>query len=192
MNITSDNTQKVIVAITGASGSMYGRVLIEQLLLQPNIAEIAVVFSEAGRQVWDHERQGALPADPVVRTMNVSDFFSPPSSGSAGYSAMFVAPCSMGTLGHIASGTSANLIHRAADVMLKERRPLILLVREAPFNLIHIENMAKVTRSGAVVFPASPFFYHHPETLESLVGSLVSRMLSLTHLGKPSQEWGNI
>lgn len=190
MNIISKPISKVIVAITGASGALYGHELIRQLVALPEIEQIGLIFSQNGLEVWNFEKVAPIPESDKIVRFDCQDMFSAAASGSAGFQAMFVTPCSMGTLAHIAAGTTSNLIHRSADVMLKERRPLLLMVRESPFSLIHIENMERVTRAGAVVFPASPFFYHHPTGLHEAVEALVSRMLSFTGIATPTAEWG--
>jgi 4-hydroxy-3-polyprenylbenzoate decarboxylase len=116
--------------------------------------------------------------------------FAAPASGSAGWDAMVVVPCSVGSLGRIASGVSGDLIARAADVMLKERRPLILVVRETPLNLIHIRNMATLAEAGAVVLPAAPSFYSAPADMEALCATVTDRVVSLLGLGEPAYKWG--
>ncbi len=190
MNTGSDKISKVIVAVTGASGAVYGLELIRQLVGIECIKDIAVIFSENGSKVWDYEKVMDIPESKKITVFENNDMFAAPASGSAGYQAMFVAPCSMGTLASVAAGTAGTLILRAADVMLKERRPLILMTREAPLSLIHIENMNRVTRAGAIVFPASPFFYHHPKDLREAISALVSRLISITGISAPGFEWG--
>lgn len=190
MNIISEPISKVIVAITGASGSLYGESLIKQLLTVESIKQIAVIFSENGKAVWNYEKVASIPLSDRIIFFENNDLFAAPASGSAGFNAMFVAPCSMGSLASIACGTSGNLLLRAADVMLKERKPLVLMVREAPYSVIHLENMTRVTQAGAIVFPASPFFYHYPQDISQLISPLVSRMLSVAGIAQPEVEWG--
>jgi len=189
MNTNSDKISKVVVAVTGASGALYGLELLRQLTALDTIKHIALVFSENGSAVWDFEKVMDIPVSSKIKLFENNDLFADPASGSSGYQAMFVAPCSMGTLASVAAGTAGNLIHRAADVMLKERRSLVLLTREAPLSLIHIENMERVTRAGGIIFPASPFFYHHPQSIGDATSALVSRLLSITGLSSPEIEW---
>lgn len=190
MNTGFDKISKVVVAVTGASGAVYGLELIKQLIALESIKEVAIIFSENGSKVWDYEKVMDIPVSNKITIFENNDMFAAPASGSAEYQAMYIAPCSMGTLASVAAGTAGTLILRAADVMLKERRPLILLVREAPLGLIHIENMERVTRAGAIVFPASPFFYHHPKNMHEAISSLVSRLISITGISSPEIEWG--
>ena len=171
---------KVIIAITGASGAMYAHLMLKRLAgLGDRLGEVALVVSKTAEEVWRYE----LPGEPLeqhpFRRHAPDSFFSPLASGSAGYDAMIVIPCSVGTMGRIAAGTADDLIARAADVMLKERRKLILVVREAPYNLIHIRNMATLTEAGAVIMPASPSFYHRPETMDEAGMTVVRRALVL-------------
>lgn len=147
--------------------------------------EFSLVVTAPGRDVVKFEGQQAL-FDYADRTFDVDDFFAECASGSADYAGMAVVPCSMGTLGRIAAGTSDNLLVRTADVCLKERRPLVIAPREMPYNLIHIENMERVTRAGAVVIPASPQFYSRPASIEELVDTVVAKILK--HLGAASGE----
>lgn len=191
MNINSDPISKVIVAITGASGSRYGLETLRQLVALDSIQEIAVIFSENGSKVWDFEKVSDIPVSDKISVFDNNDLFASPASGSSLYQAMFVTPCSVGSLAGMAAGTASNLILRAADVMLKERRLLVLLVREAPFSLIHLENMKTVTLAGGIVFPASPFFYHHPANLQEAISALISRMLSVCGVTPPTVQWGN-
>ena len=172
MSTGSNKISKVIVAVTGASGAIYGFELIKQLTKIDSINSISVIFSENGLKVWEYENKVEIPKSEKINILNNNDLFASPASGSSGYQAMFITPCSMGTLGSIAAGISNTLILRAADVMLKERKTLILMTREAPLSLIHIENMGKVTRSGAIIFPASLFFYNHPKDLNTAVSAL--------------------
>jgi 4-hydroxy-3-polyprenylbenzoate decarboxylase len=173
---------KVVVGITGASGAIYGRRLVETLLKEGHHCHLVV--SEAGRAVIRHELESDCSAWPSsldggdrLTLWSPDDLFAPFCSGSSGPHGMAVVPCSMGTLGRIASGTSDSLLVRAADVCLKERLPLILAVRETPLNLIHIENMARVTRTGATVLPAAPGFYHRPVDIDGLVDHLAGKVL---------------
>lgn len=152
---------KIVVAVTAASGALYARLCLEQLLRAEEVSEIALVYSAHAREVADFEGV-TLPEDPRIRIFDNDDLFAPPASGSADYDAMAVVPCSVGTLGRIACGISQSLIERAADVMLKERRRLVLVVRETPLSLIHLRNMTALTEAGAVVLPASPGFYAPP------------------------------
>lgn len=152
---------KIVVAVTAASGALYARLCLEQLLRAEEVSEIALVYSAHAREVADFEGV-TLPEDPRIRIFDNDDLFAPPASGSADYDAMAVVPCSVGTLGRIACGISQSLIERAADVMLKERRRLVLVVRETPLSLIHLRNMTALTEAGAVVLPASPGFTPAP------------------------------
>lgn len=139
---------KIVVAVTAASGALYARLCLEQLLRAEEVSEIALVYSAHAREVADFEGV-TLPEDPRIRIFDNDDLFAPPASGSADYDAMAVVPCSVGTLGRIACGISQSLIERAADVMLKERRRLVLVVRETPLSLIHLRNMTALTEAGA-------------------------------------------
>jgi len=195
---------EIVVAVTGASGSVYGTRLLSALLSRPCIVHLMV--SNAGDQVMRHEtdwdggemleylsRTGTdLHPDAELKQWNPEDMFAPPASGSFRHAGMAVCPCSMKTLGAVASGISDTLIHRAADVCLKERRPLVLLTREMPLNLIHLENMTRAARAGATIFPASPGFYFKPATVADLVDSVIWRILD--HLNLPLEtikRWGN-
>ena len=178
-----------VVAITGASGSVYGLRLISELLRSGE--RVSLILTSAGRQVMNHEtglewsaeikvqRQQVQEyfASIAVDCLAIDDFWAGAASGSAAADAMIIAPCSMGTLGRIAAGLSGNLLERAADVMLKERRSLLLVPRETPFNNIHLENLLRLSQSGAVILPAMPGFYHGPETIEDLVDFVVGKIL---------------
>jgi flavin prenyltransferase len=180
---------KVVVAVGGASGSIYAKRLLDALVPLAQTVEVGLVFTQSGNEVWAHEI-GDVPTYPFKK-YGLRDFRAPFASGSAGWDAMVVIPCSTGGLARIAHGISDDLVGRAADVMLKERRKLVLVVRETPLSAIHLENMLAVTRAGAVVLPASPSFYSKPATLESLLDTVVGRVLD--QLGLPNKlmpRWG--
>ncbi|HSZ83798.1 MAG TPA: UbiX family flavin prenyltransferase [Polyangia bacterium] len=200
---------KLVVAVGGASGSIYAKRLLDVLAAASAVGlrpaeratgghgdplrvpelEVGLVFSSSGAEVWKHEL-GDVPPYPFKR-YGLRDFHAPFASGSAGWDAMIVIPCSTGGLARIAHGISDNLIGRAADVMMKERRKLVLVVRETPLSTIHLENMLTVTRAGAVVLPAAPSFYTSPTTIEALLDTVVGR--ALDQLGLPNQlqpRWG--
>ena len=180
---------RVIVAITGASGSIYARLTIEALLRAPEVEHIALIYSDTARQVVDFERE-EIPSDNRITIYDNHDLFAPVASGSAAFDAMVVVPSSVGTLGRIAHGLSQTLIERAADVMLKERRELILVVREAPYSLIHLRNMATLTEAGGIILPASPSFYSHPATIEEACLTVVERVIALLGIEQPHYKWG--
>jgi len=183
--------KKIIIGITGASGALYGKLLIDKLaMLHDQVAECGVIFSPNSIPVWEFELGTFNSASIPFRIYASTDFFAPMASGSSGFDTMIIAPCSMGTLGRIASGVSNDLMTRAADVMLKERRKLILLAREAPLSLIHIHNMELLTRAGAIICPASPSFYSHPETIDELAMTVVDRVLALAGFSFPGYRWG--
>jgi len=177
---------KILLAITGASGAIYGLRLLEELLKDGH--RVTLVASASGREVCRFEtgvmlddaetlkqRWGLPDADLTLRW--VDDLWAPEASGSAAPEAMVIAPCSMGTVGRIAAGISGNLIERAADVMLKERRPLLLLPRETPFSSIHLENLLKLSQAGARIVPAMPAFYQKPATMDDLINFVVGKVL---------------
>jgi 4-hydroxy-3-polyprenylbenzoate decarboxylase len=179
---------KVIVAITGASGGVYARLCIEQLIQAAEVEQIALIVSDTAREVLRFEGVTLPESEKIVRYSN-DDMFAAVASGSAGYDAMVVVPASMGSVGRIAAGVSLSLIERAADVMLKERRRLVVVVRETPYSLIHLRNMTTLTEAGAVILPASPSFYSHPTTLDQVAMTVVERIV--THIGikAPHYEW---
>lgn len=178
-----------VVAMTGASGSAYGLRLISELLRAGE--RVNLILTSAGCQVLYHEVGLDWSADIkelrhqvqeyfasiAVDCLAIDDFWAGAASGSAAADAMIVIPCSMGTTGRIAAGLSGNLLERAADVMLKERRPLVLVPRETPFNTIHLENLLRLSRAGAVILPAMPGFYHGPEKIDDLVDFVVGKVL---------------
>ena len=165
---------RYVLGVTGASGAVYAART--AMHLKKFGHNVSLIVTAPGCEVVEYEGQDALfgLADKLYK---VDDFFAECASGSADYAGMAVVPCSMGTLGRIAAGTSDNLLVRTADVCLKERRPLVIVPREMPYNLIHIENMERVTRAGAVVIPASPQFYSRPATIEDLVDTVVAKVL---------------
>lgn len=182
---------KVVIAVTGASGSLYAKLLIEKLLLLKNqIDELSVVFSTNAKEVWKTELGKEDYLNYAVKLYDRQDFNAPFASGSGKYNIMIAAPCSMGTLARIANGISDDLITRAADVMLKERRKLILLIREAPYNLIHIRNMETITLAGGIICPAAPSFYSVPKTIEELAATVVDRLIDLAGLPIDTFRWG--
>lgn len=187
--------QTITLAYTGASGMPYGIRLLEMLLAGGY--QVYLLYSQVAQIVAQQEMKLALPsrakeaeeffnrrfnaAEGQLRVFGREEWFAPVASGSNPADAMVVCPCTMGTLAAIAAGLSQNLIERAADVMLKENRKLILVPRETPFSAIHLENMLKLVRSGAVILPANPGFYHHPESVQDVVDFVVARILD--HLG---------
>ncbi len=198
--------QTVTVGLTGASGLIYGLRLIE-CLLEARI-RVGLAYTQAAQIVAKQELDLVLPTRPnealhvLIERFKTStgqlsvyareDWYAPIASGSNPTDAMVICPCSMGTLAAVAGGLSDNLIERAADVALKERRPLILVPRETPLSLLHLENMTRLARAGAIVLPANPGFYHRPQSVEALVDYVVARILD--HLRIPHtlmQRWGD-
>ena len=180
---------KVIVAVTGASGGVYARKCLEQLLLSAEVEQVALIVSDKAQQVLSFEGV-ELPVDDRIKPYSNDDMFAPVASGSAGYDAMVVVPASMGSVGRIASGVSSSLVERAADVMLKERRRLVVVVRETPYSLIHLRNMTTLTEAGAVILPASPSFYSHPATIDEAIMTVVERIIAHLGVRQPHFEWG--
>ncbi|WP_167554295.1 UbiX family flavin prenyltransferase [Sphingobacterium sp. CZ-2] len=182
---------KIIVAITGASGSIYAKVLLDKLtLLKDQVKEVGVVMSDNAKDVWKFELGDESYNDYSFKFYQKNDFMAPFASGSAKFETMIVAPCSMGTLARIAQGTSSDLTTRAADVILKERRKLILITRETPLSLIHINNMQAVTQAGGIVCPASPSFYSRPATFEDLAATVIDRVLDMAGFDLQTYRWG--
>lgn len=189
------NPQTITLALTGASGMPYGIRLLERLLVEGK--QVYLLYSQVAQVVAQQEMNLALPSraketeaffnrlynipDGQLRVFGREEWFAPVASGSNPADAMVVCPCTMGTLAAIAAGLYQKLIERAADVMLKENRQLILVPREMPFSAIHLENMLKLVRSGAVILPANPGFYHHPQTVQDMIDFVVARILD--HLG---------
>lgn len=180
--------KKIAIAVTGASGSIYARQLIQKLGSRDDV-ELALVFSNNAKAVWKYELGDEAYEQLAVRQFPVDDYFAPFASGSSSYQALVICPCSMGTLGRIANGISDNLITRAADVMLKERRQLICVVRDTPYNLVHIENMKSVTLAGGIICPASPSFYSLPQTFDDLAATVIDRVIGLLGLSIDTYRW---
>jgi len=187
----TNHKNRIVVAITGASGSIYAKVLLDKLVALNNQWEsLAVVMSNNAKEVWETELENDSYKNYPVKFYEKNDFSAPFASGSAQYNIMVIVPCSMGTLGRIANGISDDLITRSADVILKERRKLIVVARETPYNLIHIRNMETITLSGGVICPATPSFYSKPTTFEQLAETVVDRILQLAGIETKSYKWG--
>ena len=183
--------EKIAVALSGSSGAIYGKLLLDKLAELPEDQyEIAVVMSENARLNWELEIGDKSYDWYDFPTYEKNDFFAPFASGSALFKTLIICPCSMGMIARIACGISNDLISRAADVMLKERRQLILVPREMPLNLIHLENMTRLTKAGATICPASPSFYSKPATTKALLMTVVDRVLQLSGVETESFRWG--
>lgn len=181
---------KIVVAITGASGSVYAKSLLDNLLkYQDQLSQVAIVMSDNAKDVWKYELGNTAYDQYPFEFYQKMDFYAPFASGSARYNIMIVCPCSMGTMARIASGISNDLITRAADVILKERRKLILVTRDTPLSLIHINNMKTVTEAGGIIAPASPSFYSKPITFEALADTVTHRVLDLAGININSYRW---
>ena len=178
--------------MTGASGSIYAKVLLEKLAAVKNqYEELGLVMTENAKEVWRTELGNEDYKNLPFQTYSTMDFHAPFASGSARFDTMIIIPCSMGTLGRIASGISNDLITRAADVILKERRKLICVVRDTPYSLIHIRNMEPVTLAGGIIAPATPSFYSVPKTIEEVAATVVDRVLDLAGIDVKTFRWGN-
>jgi flavin prenyltransferase len=183
--------KKIAVAITGASGSVYPKLLLQKLsALKNQISELSIVMTENAKLVWKTELDNDLYENFQGRYFTTKDFMAPFASGSARYDGLIIIPCSMGTLGRIAAGISNDLITRGADVMLKERKKLVCVIRDTPYNLIHIRNMETVTLAGGIICPASPSFYSTPQSIEEAAATVVDRVIDLVGLSNDSFRWG--
>src|SRR4051812_37815791 len=183
--------KKIAIAITGASGSIYAKLFLQKMeQLKEQIAEVSLVMSDNARQVWKTELEDEDYLKFSGRAFATNDFMAPFASGSAGYDALVIIPCSMGTLGRIAGGISNDLVTRGADVMLKERKKLICVIRDTPYTLVHIRNMETVTLAGGIICPASPSFYSQPATIEAAAQTVVDRVLDLAGFNNTSYRWG--
>ena len=183
--------RKIVIAVTGASGSLYARQLVDKLLAIPEQwNELALVITDNAKQVWKTELGDDSFNKYAVNIYDKNDFNAPFASGSGQFDTMIIIPCSMGTLGRIATGVSNDLITRAADVILKERRKLVCVVRDTPYNLMHIRNMETVTVAGGIICPATPSFYSRPQTIEAVAATVVDRVLDLCGFSIASFRWG--
>lgn len=182
--------RKIVIAITGASGSIYAKLLLDKLVqLSSQVSEVVVVMSDNAKDIWRFELGDQSFDGYPFKFYAKTDFMAPFASGSARFDTMVIVPCSMGALGRIANGISDDLITRAADVILKERRKLILVPRDMPFSLIHIRNMQTITEAGGIVCPAIPSFYSKPTTIEELAMTVVNRVIDLIGLKNESFRW---
>lgn len=171
---------RIILGVTGASGAIYAEKLLSGLQeIDSPPEEIAVILSDTAKRIWLDETGKNFSASGITKEYTNNNYYAPFASGSSDYTTMIICPASMGTLGRIANGTSDDLISRAADVMLKERRKLIIVPRETPYNLIHINNMQQLTLAGAIICPASPSFYSNPGSIDELVMTVVDRIIDL-------------
>jgi len=185
------NKHKIIVAITGASGTLYAKVLLEKLQqVNDQIETVGLVMSDNAKEVWKFELGNTNYEKFPFKVYDKNDFYAPFASGSAKYDTMIICPCSMGTLARIASGISNDLVTRAADVIIKERRRLILVTRDTTLSLIHINNMKTVTEAGGIICPASPSFYSLPKSLDELAATVIDRVLDLSGLERDAYRWG--
>ncbi|MBK7562280.1 MAG: UbiX family flavin prenyltransferase [Chitinophagaceae bacterium] len=183
--------KKTVIAITGASGSIYAETLLKKISTAQNQwEELSIVMSDNAKLVWQTELDTDSWKNFPAKFYSTSDFSAPFASGSGQYDTMIIIPCSMGTLGRIATGVSNDLVTRAADVILKERRKLICVIRDTPYNLIHIRNMETVTLAGGIICPATPSFYSRPTTLEEVAATVVDRVLDLAGFDIKTFRWG--
>jgi len=184
------NVQKIVLAIGGSSGALYAKLLMDRLLQIPEQWErVGVVMSSNAKFNWEYELGQRDYEKYPFDFYDKNDFMAPFASGSARYGTMIVCPCSMGLLGRVATGVSNDLTTRAADVILKERRKLIMVLRETPYSLIHINNMKAVTEAGGIICPATPSFYSKPESVEALAMTVVDRVLDLAGFEVSSFRW---
>ncbi|MBA4141067.1 MAG: UbiX family flavin prenyltransferase [Segetibacter sp.] len=182
---------KILVAISGASGAIYPKLLLDKLLvLKDQWEALSVVMSNNAKEIWMAELEKDDFKNYPVNFYEKNNFNAPFASGSGKYNIMIVSPCSMGTLSRISHGISNDLITRAADVILKERRKLILMLRETPYSLVHIKNMEAATLAGAIICPATPSFYSKPKTIEEAAMTVIDRILDLAGLNISTFRWG--
>ncbi len=182
---------KIAIGIGGASGAIYAKVLLDKInTFYDKLESVGVVMSKNAQFNWKLELGNELYKSYPFTFYESHDFMAPFASGSAGYDALIVCPCSMGGLARMANGFSTNLMERAADVMLKERKKLILVVRETPYSKIHLENMLKITDAGGIICPASPSFYSNPKDFEALVATVIDRVIDLIGIDHNTYRWG--
>lgn len=185
------NMRKVIVAITGASGSIYAESLLKKMLsIKEQWSALSVVMTTNAKEVWKTELGNESWNEIPVQFYSTTNFSAPFASGSGKFDTMIIVPCSMGTLGRIATGISNDLITRAADVILKERRKLICVVRETPYNLVHLKNMETITLAGGIICPATPSFYSKPTTIEEVAATVTDRVIDLAGFDISTYRWG--
>lgn len=192
MNSLAQMNRKLVISITGASGSIYAYQFLK--FLEENnhpFEEIGLVMSTNAKDVWQFELGHTNYNNFSFKIYDKNDFMAPFASGSAKYTDMVIIPCSMGTLGRIANGISNDLTTRAADVILKERRKLILVARETPLNTIHLKNMTQITEAGGIICPAVPSFYSKPETIAELVDTVTARIIDLLDIKQQAYRWGS-
>ncbi len=182
--------KKIIVAIGGSSGSIYAKILLDKLQsLENQIDKVGIVMSDNAKYNWEYELENKDYKNYPFDFYEKMDFMAPFASGSAKYDTMIVCPCSMGLMARIATGVSNDLVTRAADVILKERRRLILVPRDTPLSLIHINNMKTITEAGGIICPATPSFYSKPTTFEQLAATVIDRVIDLAGLEAESYRW---
>jgi 4-hydroxy-3-polyprenylbenzoate decarboxylase len=183
--------EKLVVGIGGSSGAIYARLLLDRLSgLRAQLGDVGIVASPNALTNWSLEIRDRTIESYGFKVYDPRDFHAPFASGSARYGTMIVCPCSMGTLARMANGFSDDLMTRAADVMLKERRRLIVVPRETPLSLLHIDNMRRLTEAGGIICPAVPSFYSGPQTIEALCMTVVDRVLDLAGLYIDTYRWG--
>jgi len=183
--------KRIIVAVGGSSGSIYAKVLFDRLVsLSPQWEKVGIIMSDNAKYNWMLELGNDNYQNYPFDFYDKANFMAPFASGSARYELMIVCPCSMGLLARMAQGLSTDLTTRSADVILKERRKLIVVPRETPYNLIHLRNMTQLTEAGAIICPASPSFYSKPGDFEALAATVVDRVLDLGGLELDSFRWG--
>lgn len=184
-------SRKIVIAITGASGSIYAKQLLDKLsAIKSQWQTLAMVITDNAKTVWKTELGNENYNNYPIDIYSKNDFNAPFASGSGKYDTMIIVPCSMGTLGRIATGVSNDLITRAADVILKERRKLICVIRDTPYNLIHIRNMEAVTVAGGIICPATPSFYSIPKTIDDVAATVTDRILDLCGFEVKTYRWG--
>ena len=182
--------KKIVVAVGGSSGSIYAKVLLDRLIqLKDQWEAVGLVMSKNAEFNWELELGDKSFEEYPFDRYQTKDFMAPFASGSAQYDTMIICPCSMGQMGRIAAGLSTDLVGRAADVMLKERRKLILVPRDTPYNLIHIRNMETITLAGGIICPASPSFYSRPDSFEALAATVTDRVLDLAGFKLDTYRW---
>lgn len=181
--------RKIVLGIAGSSGSIYAQLLIEKLKTIDNV-EVGVVMSPNAKLNWEIEIGAFDESQIPFKIYGKNDFNAPFASGSAKYDTMIICPSSMGVIGRIANGISTDLMTRAADVILKERRRLIVVPREMPYSLIHLRNMTTITEAGGIICPATPSFYSKPQSTNEIVATVVDRVLDLAQFDTPSFRWG--